>query len=198
MADQPLVVDPGKIAGKLGITAPSPQQLEKIADAILDCQADVEAFLNRPLFAQAATMSAAVQDATYDVTDWRAWPEARVYDDRIEVVSATANGDGTWTVQLKVGLDGPNDRRVVRYVSAHAVQSILNDANSGMGKRQVTSVSAEGQSISYAQGSVADGAAGALPNIKTLAALKRRAVHRTDRGRVSIWPLTGVGYSDGR
>jgi hypothetical protein len=136
--------------------------------------------------------------AGWPLDHWKAWPDARMYDDSITVVSSVANPNGTFDVTLKVGLDGPNDERVARFVKAHTVQTLLNDANAAMGKRQITSISAEGQSVSYSDGSVETGAAGSLPPIKTLSPLKRRAVHRADRGRVSIWPLTGIGYSDRR
>lgn len=193
-----LVIAPEKLATKLGIDNPSPSQLETITDHILDCQGDVVAYLNRDLFPYEATLPGIYPRPGFPLDHWKAWPAARVYDDTVAVVSSVANTDGTFDVTFKVGLDGPNDERVRRYVKAHAFQSVLNDANAGLGKRQVTSVSAEGQSISYSDGSVAEGAAGALPNITTLAALRRRAVYRADRAGVSVWPLTGVSYSEDR
>ena len=45
---------------------------------------------------------------------------------------------------------------------------------------------------------VAEGAAGALPNITTLNGIKRRAVHRANRPAPSVWPLTGVSYNETR
>jgi hypothetical protein len=101
-------------------------------------------------------------------------------------------------VELKVGLDGPNNHAVARFVKAHTIESVLNDPHMSMGKRLPTSVSAEGQSISWKPGSVAEGAAGSLPNIKTLNRWKRYGVHRSNRAPVSVWPLSGVGYSDAR
>lgn len=193
-----LVIEPEKIAARLGLSDPTPAQLEAIADVILDCQGDVEAYLNRPLFAVERTLTGIYPLSGYPLDQWDAWPDARVFDDRVTVVSNTAHPDGSFDVVFKVGLDGPNEARIVRYVKAHAMQSVLNDANLKVGKRQVTSVSAEGQSVSYENMSVAEGAAGSLPNIKTLSALKRRAVLRGNRGPVSIWPLTGVGYTDSR
>lgn len=194
-----LVVKPEDIAKKFGIANPTPDQLDTISDAIVDCQSDVVNYLNRPIFAYQAVLSGIYPVTGYPLEHWRAWPDAQQYDDMITVVSSVAYPNGSFDVTFKVGLDGPNDPRVVRYVKAHTIQSLLNDANSGMGKRQVTSVSAEGQSVSYVDGSVAEGAAGSLPNITTLRALKRLAVHRSvARGPVSVWPLTGVGYNDGR
>ena len=192
-------MEPEKIATRLGIEDPSPGQLERIEDAIRDAQADVQGYLNRDLFAVEAVQAELWPALGIDPMHWKAWPDAAaLYDDNLTVVSAVANPNGTYNVTFKVGLDGPNDPRVVRFVTASAVQAILNDANAGMGKRQVTSVSAEGQSISYSDGSVAEGAAGALPSLKSLDRLRRRAVFRAPRRAVSVWPLTGVGYNDGR
>ena len=193
-----LVVDPAKIATKFGLSDPTPAQLETITDAIIDCQSDVIGYLNRDLFPVEATLAGIYPAPGWPLDHWKAWPDARVYDDTIAVVSSVANPDGTYDVTFKVGLDGPNDARVARFVKAHAVQSLLNDANSGMGKRQITSISAEGQSVSYDKGSVAEGAAGSLPSLKSLNAIKRRAVYRANRTPVSVWPLTGVGYTEDR
>jgi len=193
-----LVVDPAKVASALGVAEPTPGQLETITDKIIDCQGDVQGYLNRDLFAFEATLTGIYPAPGWPLDHYKAWPDAQQYDDTIAVVSSTALPDGTYDVTFKVGLDGPNDARVTRFVKAHAIQSVLNDANSGMGKRQITSISAEGQSVSYANGSVAEGAAGSLPSLKSLNALKRRGVYRASRGPVSVWPLTGVAYNDGR
>lgn len=196
-----LVIEPAKIARRLGVKDPSPDQLEMIEDVIRDCQADVADFLNRDsLFAVDRTLTGIAPRYGYELTDWQAWPQAQdMYDDRYAVVGdPIANPDGTFDVTFKVGLDGPNEDAIVRYVKAHAMQTILNDANAAMGKRQITSISAEGQSVSYSDGSVADGAAGSLPPVTTLKRYKRLSAHRGARGSVSIWPLTGVGYSDRR
>lgn len=195
------VVTPEEIAAKLGVTVPlSDADRAVIEAAITDCQADVEAELNRSIVPTQQTLQGVWPRLGYDLMDWRAWPQAsEVYDDDIKPEFMTANPDGSYDVTFTVGLDGANTPPVKRYVKAHTIESIRNDPDSGIGtNRLVTSVSAEGQSVSYATASVDAGAAGSLPNIKTLRAFKRRAVFRANRAGVSIWPNSGVRYTDTR
>lgn len=181
------------VAVRLGVTLPvTATQREMIGDRIREAQADVEGYLNRPLVAVARTLAGVWPQPPYDLTDYRAWPVAQ-FDDFVEVLGAALNDDSTYDVSVLVGLDGRRDPSVVRYVTAHAVETLRNDPSSGMGTHAVSSVSADGQSVSYADVSTATmtsnaGQPGSVPNIKTLSRLRRMAVYRRPTGHREPWP----------
>ncbi|MGI5337660.1 hypothetical protein ACQEVS_09815 [Streptomyces sp. CA-181903] len=127
-------------------------------------------------------------DALEDIETWPVH-----IDDTAEVVSYRGNPDGTYDVDLLVGLNGAKEETVVRYVVAHAAESVRqrSDGNTGPGRR-VSSVSAEGQSISYESAPTA-GQAGALPAIDSLNRLRRLTYQPLIRPPRAPWP-----YSSGR
>jgi len=176
---QPTVIDPVDLADQLGIANPTQAQEDRIYEEILNAQADVEDFLNRPLFGFEVVRAGVWKDYRYPPESWRAWPWAsEEYDDDIAVRAYTANPDGTYDVTLFVGLDGPNTNGVVRYVKSHVRQVLTNDPGFDAIARKITSVSAEGQSISYDKGSGAKGAAGSAATLDSLDRHRRRAAHR--------------------
>ena len=186
-----LVVNPAVIGRRLGLPgAPTTEQVERITDAIIDAQDAVITEVNRPLFADIVTRTGLYPNNGHsdDLLTWKAW---RVnFDDDVTVRSATQDTDGSYTVEFLVGLDGPNERAIVRYVTAHASEQIRLDPSSGMGKLAVRSVSAEGQSVSYETTSSGKEAAGALPTLASLRAFKRYGAFRANRPAAPPWPMT--------
>lgn len=185
------VVEPAKIARRLGIDLETePKLTERISDAILDAQADVLAYLRRDsLFPVEKTLHG-LYPAHSELGEPAAWPQAKaVFDDTFTVSSYTADGQGTYTVVFDVGLDGRNEPPIVRYVTAHAIESLRNDPLMfNTLPQKIRTVSAGNQSISYQEGSVAEGAAGSLPNIKTLAPYRRLAIYRRPTAPATLWP----------
>lgn len=175
------------MASVLGLDAPTLQQQDLIEDWMLDAQGDVEDYLNRPIFPFEVTRDDAWKVAGRDDLDWRAWPWVLdEYDDEYRVVSASANGDGTWTVTLSVGLDGPNTRGIVTYVKEAVRERARHDAAFPTIERVVSSVSAEGQSLSYAdKGSAAKGDPGGVRGLDTLRRHRRFSAKRA-RTRTAI------------
>lgn len=190
-----LLASPEQIADKLKVPLPlTAQQREDFRDAIADAQSDVAGYLMQPLLLQPRTLAAVHPLYGYDLYDPRAWP-LRDVDDVVTVVSYSENEDGTYDVQLLLGLDAAGEKPIVRYVIAHAVESIRNDPsateNGGAGRR-VTSLSAEGQSISYDSAPI-EGQAGALPTLASLAGYRKR-VYRP----IPVVPATPWPYGRGR
>ena len=189
-----LVVSPAEVAAARKITNPSQAQLDSIADAIADAQADVLGYLKRDtLMPREETLTELMPAYAVDVTSWRAWPQARaLFDDTIAVKEATARPDGSYDVTFYVGLNGMAERPIVRYVKAHALRLLREDESYGFPlDRVVTSLSAEGQSIQFVARPNADGEAGSLPNIKTLSRYRRLGSHRAPSRSVSLWPNGG-------
>lgn len=192
-----LIVSPADVAVRLGQdpAALTQAQTDYLTAKIEDAESDVLAYLNRDSLVAVETI-AKQQYPVFgapDLSDWRAWPRLLdLFDDRVAVKSWVDNGDGTYDVTVLVGLDGANEAPVRRFVLAHAVESTRNDpSNMGLAKRQVTSVSAEGQSISYDKGSSTEGAAGSGPNIKTLARYKRLSAFSRQGPASPPWPYRG-------
>lgn len=190
-----LLASAEQIADKLKVPLPlTAQQREDYRDAIADAQSDVAGHLMQPLLPQPRTLSAVQPQSRYDLYDRRAWPLSDV-DDVVTVVSYTEIEDGTYDVQVRIGLDGAAEKPIVRYVIAHAVESIRNNPNaaenSGAGRR-VTSLSAEGQSISY-DSAPAEGQAGALPTLASLDGYRKRVFRP-----IPVVPATPWPYGRGR
>lgn len=187
-----LVVTPAEVATALGLPNPSEDELERVAEAIADAQADVEEYLNRPLIPHAATLTGISPLFGADLDSYKAWPDAEQFDDDITVKTRTANPDGTYDVEFLVGLDGPNTRGIVRYVKAHAVRGLREDEAYGFPlKRVVTSLSADGQSITFVPRPDAEGAPGALPTMKSLRRHRRYSVFQRGRAVGDMWPNYG-------
>lgn len=203
--DDTLVVSPESVAVKVNIALPlTPERRDIIVESIRDAQADVTGYLGREI-----VPTAYVEHDRYAYPDgWNL--TARGDDPVIRVLSAVPQLDSAgvptdyFTVTYLAGLDARTDptlRPIRRYVTAHALNSpeftrMWRIATSTKG--EVRSVSAEGQSISYAAatlgggGSAGSGAPGALP---TLASLDRWRVagRRVHQGatRTGNWPYTG-------
>lgn len=208
-ADADLVVTPEQVALKARIPTPlSAESRAVIADAIRDAQADVAAYLGR----DSLTPIERVETGLFpfgDEWDLRGLGD----DDLIRVVSAvpeTFNGvqTGYFTVTYLCGIDALNDpglHAIRRYVKAHAMNSpdvvtLWKTVTKAAG--EVRSVSAEGQSVSFAAPTLSGSATtGTKPgdltpgSLPTLASLDRwrlagRRVYQAPT-RVSVWPFSG-------
>ncbi|WP_445520367.1 hypothetical protein [Streptomyces sp. NEAU-174] len=189
---QGLVGSPEAVADALGVPLPlTSAQRTTYEEEIRNAQADVAAYLNRSLVPTATTVRGVTPHRadTLDVLD--AWPLH--LDDIAEVVTYRANPNGTYDVDLLIGLNGAQEETVVRYVVAHAAESVRQrpDQNTGPGRR-VSSVSAEGQSVSY-DSAPTTGQAGALPALNSLKRLRRLVFQPLSRPSRAPWP-----YSSGR
>ncbi|MFE3139631.1 hypothetical protein [Streptomyces scopuliridis] len=186
---QGLVGSPEAVADALGIPLPlASTQRGAYEEEIRNAQADVAAYLNRSLVPTATTLRGLTPHWTDTLDDIDTWPLH--LDDIAEVISYRANPDGTYDVDLLVGLNGAQEEAVVRYVVAHAAESVRQrpDQNAGAGRR-VSSVSAEGQSISY-DSAPTTGQAGALPTINSLNRLRRLVFQPLSRPPRAPWPYS--------
>lgn len=198
MLEQPyLVVDPLVVARRLGVEQPTPFQHDLIVDAIIDAQDAVVAEINRPIQPRRHVVTQVwPKPGALDLDDSRSWP-LEGFDDTVSVVSRTASPFGSYDLEVAVGLDGAAERPIVRYVVAHAAAALRESGESGMGQRVITSLAAEGQSVSYAALTTAGAkAAGAPPDLGSLRAYKRHAVGKANRGQRAPWPYDGnpLGY----
>lgn len=177
-----LLVSAESVAVKLGVPLPlTDDQRARIEQEIIAAQDDAANYINRAIFPVFETQTGWLPLVGYDVLDYRAWPLLlEIYDDRVAVLSATLNGS-SYDVAVMVGIDGRNEPTLTRFVLAAAAEAIRTDPGSGMGKRLVTSMSAEGQSITYDKSTATPGVAGSLPTIDSLKSLKRASWHRSAR-----------------
>ncbi|MFB8026017.1 MULTISPECIES: hypothetical protein [unclassified Streptomyces] len=185
-----LLVSAEQIADKLGTSLPlTAAQRERYRDAITEAQADIVGYLNRPLIPQARLLRSVRPryEYGYSLDDARAWPVTDI-DDVVTVVSHAENEDGTYDVQLLVGLDGAAEKPITRYLVAHATESIRNGpGDEGEAGRRVTSVSAEGQSLSY-EAAPAVGQAGALPALESLSGFRKLLYRPIPVPPAAPWP----------
>lgn len=193
-----LLASAEQIADKLKIPLPlTAQQREEFRDAITDAQSDVAGYLMQPLIPQPRTLTAVYPLYGYDLYDPRAWP-LRSVDDVVTVTGYSEKEDGTYDVQLLLGLNAAAEPPIVRYVIAHAVEALRNDPagspDAGAGRR-VTSLSAEGQSVSY-DSAPTEGQAGALPTLASLAGYRKRVYRPIPVVPAAPWPYgRGRRYS---
>lgn len=186
---QGLVGSPEAVADALGAPLPlTSAQRAAYEEEIRNAQADVAAHINRPLVPSATTLCGVTPRWADALDNIDTWPVH--LNDIAEVVSYRANPDGTYDVDLLVGLNGAQEETVVRYVVAHAAESLRQrpDQSAGPGRR-VSSVSAEGQSISY-ESAPAVGQAGALPTINSLSRLRRLVFEPLSRPPHAPWPYS--------
>lgn len=184
-----LIGSPEAVADALGIPLPlTSLQRSAYGEEIRNAQADVATYLNRALVPTATTLRGLTPRWTDSLDDIDAWPVD--FDDIAEVITYRANPDGTYDVDLLVGLNGAQEEAVVRYVVAHAAESIRQrpDQSAALGRR-VSSVAAEGQSISY-DSAPAAGQAGALPTINSLNRLRRLVFQPLSRPPRAPWPYS--------
>ncbi|MEU8540905.1 hypothetical protein AB0C52_13110 [Streptomyces sp. NPDC048717] len=186
---QGLVASPEAVADALGLPLPlTPAQRAVHETEIRNAQADVAAYLNRSLIPAATTIPGVRPRQAGALDDVGTW--ALDLDDIAEVDSYRARPDGTYDIDLLVGLHGAREEAIVRYVVAHAAEAIRQrpDQSGGVGRR-VSSVSAEGQSVSYESGPVT-GQAGALPVLGSLNRLRRLAFQPLRRPSHAPWPYS--------
>ncbi len=157
-----LVVSPEELAvRKLKLPLPLDEETREIlAEAILEAQDDVVAYLGRPILPQV-------------VTEQRTWPVGGAIEplshqpvheilSEVEHLDGLGNPTGYWLITYRGGLDARSDaelRPIRRVVLAQAARSDAavalwtaqgsGTASDGTGARVVRSVAAEGQSISY-------------------------------------------------
>ena len=199
MPDTPLLVDADSVARKIGVPLPlTAEQRATIEDAIQDGQDDVEGYLLRPLATRDVTRTGLTPAPWTDVMSWEAWG-ASMFDEDFFVVSATEQPDNAgWTVVFRVGLPADAMRPIIRYIKAHAAESVRLSPSSGMGKRQITSMSAEGQSVGLEKATTTQGVPGGLPTLDTLKRWRRRATaYQSDRQHSGPWPMVSppVGWN---
>lgn len=185
-----LVTSPEAVADSLGVPLPiTADQRSALETAIRNAQADVVAYLNRPVVPRALTLRAATPFYTGNLDDAESWPLPD-QDDLVEVIAYRPHGDGTYDVDFLVGLNGATEETIVRYVTAHAAESERQRPGGvGSSGRRVSSVSAEGQSISYETAPTA-GQAGALPALESLNRLRRRLYQPLNRPSRPPWPYS--------
>ncbi|MFB6505621.1 hypothetical protein ACFC07_21980 [Streptomyces sp. NPDC056099] len=192
-----LIASAEDVASELGVSLPiTAVQREKYRDAIGKAQADVAGYLGRPLIPQPRRLLEVTPLFGYDLDDPQAWP-IQHFDDVATVVSHSANLDdrNTYTVDLLIGLDGAVEDPIREYLVAHASERIRNSPSSAEGERRVTSVSAEGQSISY-DSAPAAGQPGALPTLDSLSGYRKRLYRPIAVTPTAPWPYgRGRRYS---
>ncbi|MDH6628654.1 hypothetical protein M2271_006487 [Streptomyces sp. LBL] len=185
-----LVTSPEAVADALGVSLPiTADQRSALETSIRNAQADVVAHLNRPLVPKAVTLRAATPFYTANLDDADSWPLPD-QDDLVQVLAYRPHGNGTYDVDFLVGLNGATEETIVRYVTAHAAES-ERQRPGGVGNsgRRVSSVSAEGQSISY-ETTPTEGQAGALPTLDSLNRLRRRLYQPLNSPPRPPWPYS--------
>ncbi|MCG8971748.1 hypothetical protein [Streptomyces sp. CL12-4] len=186
-----LVTSPEAVAKELGVPLPlTPEQRDDLLTAIRKAQADVVGYLGQPVIPQLATRTGLTPQWGRDnsLEDVEAWPFD--VDDLVQVCAYRPREDGTYDVDFLIGFDGAANDAVVRYVTTHAAESERNRPGGvGAQGRRVSSVSAEGQSISYESAPTA-GQAGALPTLDSLSRWKRRLFQPLNRPARPPWPYS--------
>jgi hypothetical protein len=188
-----LVTSPEAVAKELGVPLPlTAEQRDDLLTAIRRAQADVVSYLGQPVIPQLVTRTALTPYWRHheDLEDPDSWPfEA---DDLVQVSAYRDRRDGTYDVDFLVGFDGAATDPVVRYVTTHAAESErLRPGGVGSQGRRVSSVSAEGQSISY-ESAPTTGQAGALPELSSLSRWKRRLFQPLNRPARPPWPYSST------
>lgn len=188
-----LLASPEQLADELGVPLPlSPAQREAFRDRISKAQEDVAGHLRRPLVPTPKTLRGVTPMPFEPLDQATAWPVPDV-DDIVTVVSYTQETDGTYTVRLLVGLDAAAEKPIVNFVLAHAAERIRNSPGSeptAGGGRRITSVSAEGQSVSYETAPV-PGQAGALPTLDSLNHYRKLMWRPLPTASAAPWPYGG-------
>jgi hypothetical protein len=199
--EEGLVASVGEVASRLRLGAGlTDEQTQIILDALQDAQAYLEGELNRPLVPQLVTVQGAeLQGGWLDMDKASSYYGLTSrFDDKITILAKRANANGTFDLDLRVGLDGPNTPAIRRFVVLSAVKTIDEDPSTGMARpRQVTSLSAEGQSINYGSAAAAADIGGQVPPaVSTLKQrhLKRGVFIRTETAGDAKWPYNGRSW----
>lgn len=191
------VVTPWDVAVAVGLTLPLTDiQRIRLSAAIDRAQAKVGDYLNRPLLPEARTFTHRQPLTGYELTDPAAWPDVkREADDTIDVTAVTVV-DYSYTVDVLVGLNAATDPRLqaVRdwIIADAAGQMVAATGDARLGTREVTSVSADGQSVSYQQAGTQatgdTGVAGGKPELRALRKWRRMPVHQRVTYKTAPWP----------
>ncbi len=195
------------LAARLGIGTGDNGVDTVLADAITDAQADVEGYLGRVIMPTQFTETGCW--AMYGGYDLIPLDEpVRSIDTAVaETAGSPPYDTGYFTVTYTAGLDctEADKRPILRYVTAHAMNDpqvlrVWEQVTGGHGA--ITSVSAEGQSISYGAvnfgggGLAGSGVPGALPSLPSLDRWRRAGrrvfTRKTPIGALaSPWPYDG-------
>lgn len=193
------LVTTAQVAARLGLSQPLPAPVEaRIADAIEESEDKVLTYLGRTsLAATQETVAGLWPDDGFALTDVRAWPQVVGYfDDRYRVVSSVvADADaGTFDVTFSVGLDVANDpelRPIKTFIKADAAAGLGTDARfaalAGI-KRIVSSVSGDGQSVSYEKAATGAEAAGSGASLTSLKRWRRLSISQGHARVLVPWP----------
>ncbi|MEV7512076.1 hypothetical protein AB0O57_29380 [Streptomyces sp. NPDC091201] len=190
--DSGLITSPESVADELGVPLPlTAAQRTVLQNAVRKAQADVTSYLGRPLVPRATTLRAVTPRWSDALDDPDSWPLPD-QDDITEVAAYRQLADGTYDVDFLIGLNGATEEPIVRYVTSHAAES-ERQRPGGLGAdgRRVSSVSAEGQAISY-ETSPAAGQPGALPALETLSSLRRLVYRPLSRTPRPPWPYSST------
>ncbi|WP_328491169.1 hypothetical protein [Streptomyces zaomyceticus] len=184
-----LVTSPEAVAKELGAALPlTAEQRDDLLTAIRKAQADVVGYLGQPVVPQLVTRAGLTPRWGDQLEDVDEWPFTT--DDLVQVAAYRERQDGTYDVDFLVGLDGVAVEPVVRYVTTHAAETERNRPGGvGAQGRRTSSVSAEGQSISYEAAPTA-GQAGALPTLDSLSRWKRRLFQPLNQPARPPWPYS--------
>jgi hypothetical protein len=184
-------------------------QYDVIEAAILDAQADVEAYLGRPIM-------------PVERVETGRWPYADGWDldpgdeprTSITVLSSAAETDengsatGYFTVTYRVGLNAKTDRdlrpvlRFIAYAAMNTDAVVQTWAKATKAKGPVKSMGAEGQSVTFDRPNLGvtgtkpgDLAPGSAPTLRSLDRwrLAGRRVYQ-GRTRTTDWPFTGAPW----
>jgi hypothetical protein len=206
-----LVLAVDVVARRAGFPLPlTPLVREVVAEAILDAQSDVEAYLGRPI-----VPTQRVESGLYAHPSGWLLSETplKIVSAQPEFGPADANGvalaTGLFTVTYLTGIDAARDpafRPIRRYVLAHAAAlARQHPVASTIGvKRGIRSVNVEGQGITYSDevGSAntqggGSGAVGTLPVIESLSAFRQINVFQRATNDVSRQARAGLLVDDG-
>lgn len=198
-----LVVSPEALAKKAGIPLPlSEEDRELVIECIRDAQSDVTAHLGREIMPAAYS-----ETGRFDVGgQWNLETDEPIIE-ITQVTTELSGGQptGLFTITYIAGINAKDDpvlRPIVRYVTAHALNSpefVAWWKTETKPKGDIKSVTTEGQSISYDKvslgggGTAGSGAPGALPTLKSLdrwrlagrRVFQRKTLHREP------WPYSG-------
>lgn len=176
-----LVVSTEDVARDAGIALPlSAENRQRIVDAIREVQADVAGYLNQPI-----TPTVYTEVGLYPYAG--GW--ALLHSPVVEIIAAEPDAYGTYTVTYRAGLDAANDPRLAsirRYVRYHA--GLIPDVQRAGRGREISSISVEGQSISY-DGRPRAGEPGGPPSLGGLAAFRRYSAFTRDVMPRGVWAL---------
>jgi hypothetical protein len=153
-----LIVQPAEIARRLGVSQPLEEDDRWLLEAaLIDAQSDLEAYLGRAVVPRTYVDEHVQRYVGPGADDWRLanWPVVSIAE-VTEEEDTDGSPTGLWRVTYVAGLDGAADPELEplrRYVRVHAIYSPGVQAwyrrTAPDLARTVTSVSVEGQSVSW-------------------------------------------------